>query len=182
MASSKTIKNAQSNVSTGQFFLTLSPHHDYIINVSKDGYLFYSDAFLTQKNFDRLKPFIKNVPLLPIEVGSSIVLKNIFFETDKSDLKPKSFIELKKLKEFLSHNPKISIEIAGHTDNIGSYEYNKELSTNRAKAVYDYLVAEGISAARLSFKGYSFDKPIATNDNEEGRAQNRRTEFIIVGK
>jgi outer membrane protein OmpA-like peptidoglycan-associated protein len=182
MASSKVIKNGHSNGSTGEFFLTLSPHRDYIINVSKDGYLFYSDAFLSQKNFDRLKPFIKNIPLLPIEVGSSIVLKNIFFETDKSNLKQESFIELKKLQKFLQHNPKISIEIAGHTDNIGSYDYNKELSGNRAKAVYEYLVGEGISAERLSYKGYSYDKPIAPNDTEEGRAQNRRTEFIIIRK
>ncbi len=177
---SKIIKSSFSQASTGQFFLTLIPQHDYMINVSKDGYLFYSDAFLIQDNFDQLKPFIKNIPLLPIQVGSSIILKNIFFELDKSDLKEESHSELAKLLEFLEKNNSISIEIAGHTDKQGSHEYNLELSETRAKAVYEYLIAKGIDANRLQYKGYSYDKPIATNDTEEGRALNRRTEFVIV--
>jgi len=153
-----------------------------MINVSKDGYLFYSDAFLIKDNFDQLKPFIKNIPLLPIEVGSSIVLKNIFFELDKSILKSESQSELSKLLGFLEQNASISIEIAGHTDNQGSHEYNLKLSNDRAKAVYNYLIEKGIDTSRLQYKGYSFDKPIATNDSEKGRASNRRTEFIIIKK
>jgi len=179
---SKTIKTSYSSASNGQFFLTLIPQYNYMINVSKDGYLFYSDVFLITDNFDLSKPFLKDIPLLPIQVGSSTILKNIFFELDKSLLKDESQSELKKLQEFLEHNKSISIEIAGHTDQQGTHEYNLKLSENRAKAVYDYLISNGIDASRLQYKGYSYDKPIATNETEEGRAQNRRTEFIIVEK
>ncbi|NOR87428.1 MAG: OmpA family protein, partial [Bacteroidales bacterium] len=182
MITSETLKKSYSESGSGQFFLTLNPNHDYIINVSKDGYLFYSDAFLINGNYDQLEPFIKDVPLLPIQVGSSIILKNIFFETDKSELKVVSYTELIKLQEFLENNINISIEIAGHTDQVGSHEYNKQLSENRAKAVYDYLIEKGIESSRLKYKGYSFDYPISSNETEEGRAQNRRTEFIITDK
>ncbi len=175
------IQNTHST-SYGEFFMPLTPHHNYMVNVSKDGYLFYSDAIFIKENFDRLKPFIKDIPLLPIQMGSSIVLKNIFFELDKSTLKSESYSELNKLYQFLSKNSSLNIEIGGHTDNQGSAEYNKELSENRAKAVYDYLTEKGIDSSRLAYKGYSFDKPIDTNETELGRANNRRTEFIILGR
>ncbi|NPD45206.1 MULTISPECIES: OmpA family protein [unclassified Lentimicrobium] len=177
----KMIQNTYSN-SLGEFFMPLTPHHNYMVNVSKDGYLFYSDAIYIKENYDRLKPFIKDIPLLPIQMGSSIVLKNIFFELDKSTLKMESYSELNKLYEFLYKNESINIEIGGHTDNQGSDDYNKNLSEHRAQAVYDFLVEKGISRSRLSYKGYSFDKPIDTNDTEEGRANNRRTEFIVVSQ
>lgn len=176
------INRGFSEGSNGQFMLTLLPNHNYVINVSKDGYLFYSDAFIIDGKFDRMKPYILNIPLLPIEIGSSIVLKNIFFETDKSDLKVESKAELDKLKEFLVQNQNISIEIAGHTDKEGGYDYNKKLSEDRAHAVYNYLIEEGIDKNRLQYKGYSYDKPIADNETEEGKALNRRTEFIIIAK
>lgn len=167
---------------TGAFFMPLTPDHQYMVNVSKDGYLFYSDAINIKENYDSLKPFIKDIPLLPIQMGSSIVLKNIFFELDKSTLKGESFSELNKLFDFMEKNAAIRIEIGGHTDNQGTYEYNKDLSENRAKSVYQYLIEKGISADRLSYQGYSYDKPIDGNDTEEGRANNRRTEFIIISQ
>jgi len=179
---SQIISQTKSNAVNGQFFLTLIPEKDYMINVSKDGYLFYSDAFLMTKEFRLAKPFIKNIPLLPIQVGNSIVLKNIFFELDKSILKDESYSELNKLKEFLEKNPTLSIEIAGHTDKQGTHDYNQNLSEDRAKAVYDFLILKGINKDRLQFKGYSYDKPLDSNDTEEGRAKNRRTEFIIIGQ
>ena len=117
---------------------------------------------------------------MPIEVGNSIVLKNIFFETDKSSLKTESRTELEKLKSFLVDNSAIHIEIAGHTDNVGTHKYNKELSENRAKAVYVFLINNSIEKSRLSYKGYSFDLPIDSNETEEGRAKNRRTTFTIT--
>ena len=108
-----------------------------------------------------------------------VVLKNIFFDFDKSELKAESYVELDKLVEYLNHN-KVRIEIGGHTDNTGSREYNEKLSQDRAKSVYDYLVAHGIAADRLQYRGYGMQKPIDTNDTEEGRANNRRTEFTII--
>ena len=180
METTQTISQTRSNGANGQFFLTLVPEKDYMINASKDGYLFYSDAFLMTKGQQQTKPFIKNIPLLPIQVGNSIVLKNIFFELDKSILKDESYSELNKLKQFLKKNSTLSIEIAGHTDKQGTYEYNQKLSEDRAQAVYDYLILKGINKDRLQYKGYSYDKPLDSNDTETGRAKNRRTEFIII--
>lgn len=108
------------------------------------------------------------------------MLKNIFYETDKFNIKPESEVELNKLVQFLLQNPDLAIEISGHTDNVGTADYNKTLSTNRAKSVYDYLVSKGINPNRLSYAGYGFTKPIASNNTPEGRALNRRTEFKIV--
>jgi outer membrane protein OmpA-like peptidoglycan-associated protein len=81
----------------------------------------------------------------------------------------------------MKENPRMRIEIAGHTDNVGTYEYNQKLSNGRAKAIYDYLVKAGIDASRMTYKGYAYDKPVADNATEEGRALNRRTEFTIIG-
>lgn len=109
-----------------------------------------------------------------------MVLKNVFFDTDKFDLKPESKTELNKLVAMLKKNATLKIEISGHTDNQGNAASNKTLSENRAKAVYQFLIDAGIEAARLSYKGYGSEKPIADNNTLEGRAENRRTEFTIV--
>ena len=111
-----------------------------------------------------------------------MTLYNIFFETDKSRLLPNSFDELNKLADYLSKNKSTIIEISGHTDNTGAEEKNKKLSEARAKAVADYLVLKGIEKARISSKGYGSTMPIAKNDTEAGREQNRRVEFIIKNK
>jgi outer membrane protein OmpA-like peptidoglycan-associated protein len=95
-------------------------------------------------------------------------------------LLPESHTELNKVVEYMNSNPKMKIEIGGHTDNVGTKEYNKALSQNRAKSVYNYLIEKGVSADRLSYKGYDFSIPIADNDTEEGRALNRRTEFKVI--
>ncbi len=173
---------AQSDSKSGEFFVTLIPQHNYLINISKNGYLFYSKGIFIKENKDKLKPIVLNIPLFPIEVGSKLVLKNIFFETDKTELLPNSFVELDKLVDFLTSNPSIFIEIGGHTDNQGTMQYNKILSENRAKAVFEYLISKNIASERMKYKGYSFEKPVDSNDTEEGRAKNRRTEFIILQK
>jgi len=108
------------------------------------------------------------------------VLKNLFFDTNKSELKPESQTELDKLVQLLSENPGITIEISGHTDNVGKPGDNLTLSNNRAKAVVDYLVGKNIPAGRLLAKGYGETKPVADNKTEEGRAMNRRTEMRVV--
>ena len=108
-----------------------------------------------------------------------VTLKNVFFDFDKTELKPESFVELDKLVAYLQHNT-VRIEIGGHTDDQGSEEYNDRLSENRAKAVYDYLIHKGIPSDRLAYKGYGKRMPVADNGTEEGRATNRRTEFKII--
>ncbi len=164
----------------GTFLTTLTKGKEYSINVSKDGYLFYSENFSIEKN-QIGKPIILEVPLQKIAVGKKVVLKNIFFDSNKFDLKPQSKAELQKLIDFLKENPKTEIQISGHTDDIGDDQSNLVLSQNRAKAVYKYLVEHDVEAKRLSFKGYGEVSPMADNNTEEGRANNRRTEFIITG-
>ncbi|MBP9990357.1 MAG: OmpA family protein [Bacteroidales bacterium] len=119
---------------------------------------------------------------LPIVVGSTIVLKDIYFEFDKNTLLQQSYKELVRLIDLLRENPKMKIEIQGHTDNQGSASYNQRLSEQRAKAVVDYLVRHGIEAKRLSYKGYGKESPIADNATEEGRATNRRVAFKVISK
>ena len=115
-----------------------------------------------------------------IENGNKVVLKNIFFDTNKYDIKPESKIELQKLILFLVENPKVVIEISGHTDNVGNDALNQTLSQNRAKEVYNYLLSQGVPPDRLTYKGYGKTQPIANNATEDGRRQNRRTEFKII--
>ncbi|MES2836972.1 MAG: OmpA family protein [Bacteroidota bacterium] len=167
-----------SNSGNGEFLVSL-PTNNYALNVSKSGYLFYSENFSLKENKDN-KPYIKDVPLTPIKVGEKVVLKNVFFETAKFDLKQESKIELNKLVAFLEANPNLKIELSGHTDNVGDKKYNQTLSQNRAKAVYDYLIANKVVATRLTFVGYGDTQPLAKNDTEEGKAQNRRTEFKVT--
>lgn len=113
-------------------------------------------------------------------VGSTFVLKDIFFEFDKSTLLQQSYFELRKLLTLLATYPKMRIEISGHTDDKGSDSYNLRLSESRAKAVTDYLISKGVSEKRLQYKGYGKSRPIDTNDTEEGRANNRRVEFKVT--
>ena len=149
------------------------------MNVSKDGYLFYSENFQLKSVKSAKDPFLKNVPLKPIKVGQSIVLNNIFYDTDKYDLKNESRIELGKLISFLEKNPKIKFEISGHTDSIGTKQYNQVLSEKRARSVFDYLLVKGVAISRMTSKGYGDSKPVTKNNTEEGRSRNRRTEFMV---
>jgi len=178
----KTVARAASDRFTGEFLLILPVQKEYALNISKPGYLFYSDHFSLTGDHSIVLPFIKNVPLQPIQIGKTVVMKNIFFDTDQFVLKEESQAELHRLIQLLNQNPKIMIEISGHTDNVGTPLYNLELSMNRAKAVYDYLLSHGIGKQRMTYTGYGLTKPIDTNETEQGRASNRRTEFKITGK
>lgn len=164
----------------GKYILTLPSGNNYGMNVNAEGYLFHSENFNLPKNkaFDRV---YMDIPLYNISEGSKVILKNIFFDFDKSNLRKESIPELERVYSFLSANQSVRIEISGHTDNKGSYEYNKKLSQARAKSVVDYLIKKGIDKNRLSYRGASFDEPIADNETEEGRQLNRRVEFKITG-
>jgi len=181
LKSGKTIAHSSSDSLTGAFLLILPVNNDYALNVSKPGYLFFSDHFSLTDIHSFNKPFVKNIPMQEIKIGETVILKNIFFDTDKFDLKQESRIELQRLMDLLIKNPKIFIEISGHTDNIGTQEHNAYLSLNRAQAVCEYLIQHGIDKNRMSFAGYGFSRPIDTNETEQGRANNRRTEFKIIG-
>ena len=180
LSTGKSVTKNISDKATGKYLVVLPIGKEYAFNVQKTGYLPYSDNFLLPVDFDINQPFIKNIDLQPIKIGKEVVLKNIFFELDSYELKPKSKAELSKLIEFLNDNPNVKIELGGHTDNQGTRQHNITLSDNRAKTVYTYLIDNGVDASRLTYKGYGFDKPIATNKTKEGRAKNRRTEFKVT--
>lgn len=164
----------------GEFLVTLPSNRDYALEVDKDGYLFHSENFSLKENPDAAEPKYLNIGMSPVKAGESVVLRNIFFESGKYDLKKESDVELKKLLSFLQQNASLKVEIAGHTDNVGEEDDNLLLSTNRAKSVYTYLIVNGIPSSRISYKGYGESQPVATNDTEEGRAQNRRTVFTVL--
>ena len=162
--------------------MSLPAGKNYGIAVKKTDYLFHSENF-DIPNTAAYQEVVKDVALKNIAVGSKIVLKNIFFDFDKATLRPESTNELERLTNLLKVDaPTLKIEISGHTDSKGADDYNKKLSNSRAKAVVDYLISKGISADRLTSAGYGEEQPIATNDTDEGRQLNRRTEFKITGK
>lgn len=150
----------------------------YLFTASAEGYLNTTDS--VQVDNLEITPVVKNIFLTPIEVGITVRLKNIYFDFDRTTLKPESFVELNKVVDFLNQNPKVSIEIAGHTDAKGSDTYNENLSQGRSQSVVDYLVSQGIDRGRLQAHGYGESKPIDSNETEEGRANNRRVEFTVL--
>jgi outer membrane protein OmpA-like peptidoglycan-associated protein/Tol biopolymer transport system component len=166
---------------TGNYLITLPVGKDYAFTVSRRGYLFYSENFsLKEKAGD--SAYKIDIPLKPIEANATIVLKNIFFDVNKYDLKEESTTELDNVVVLMHDNPTLRIQINGHTDNVGKANDNMILSNNRAQAVVKYLVGKGIEPARLSYKGFGSTQPIADNATEEGRARNRRTELKVVSE
>jgi outer membrane protein OmpA-like peptidoglycan-associated protein len=163
----------------GEYMMVLTQGAEYALYVDKPGYLFDSRYF-NLFNSDSLKPIIMDFPLSRIKVGSNTVLNNIFFDFDKYELKDKSIVELNKVADFMNKNPDVKIRISGHTDNQGSPEYNKQLSLQRAKAVYNYLVSTKIDSTRIEYIGYGEEKPAYPNDTEENMSKNRRIEFEII--
>lgn len=182
LATAKQVIVSDANPGNGEFLVTLPIDKNYALNVSHSGYLFYSANFSLRELTDKTKPFVMDVPLEPIDTGNVVELRNVFFETAKFDLKPESKIELNKLVTFLTLNKTLRIQLSGHTDNVGEKKMNQLLSQNRAKSVYEYLIANGIDAKRLTFIGYGDSKPKVKNDTDENRAINRRTEFKVIGK
>jgi outer membrane protein OmpA-like peptidoglycan-associated protein/tetratricopeptide (TPR) repeat protein len=165
---------------TGFYFITLPVGKDYTFTVNRKGYLFYSDDFELSKNQPD-STYKKDIALQPAELNKAVKLKNIQFEFGAAKLEAISIAELDRLVDLLRENTNLSIQINGHSDNTGNAAVNLKLSTDRAKAVVDYLIGKGIAANRLKFKGFGSTKPIADNKTEEGRALNRRTEFEITG-
>ncbi len=174
-----TIAQSISDSKNGEFLVVLPAGEEYALYAQHKGYLFHSENFKLDRD-ENSTNYEKTIKLQPLKAGGAVVLKNVFFDTDKFELKPKSKVELDKLNALLKENAEMKIEIGGHTDNQGNAAANQTLSANRALAVRDYLVQNGVSSARLTYKGYGQTKPIASNDTEEGRQQNRRTEFRVI--
>ncbi len=182
ISTSKMAMEAYSDNKTGEFLITIPTNRNYALNVEKEGYLFFSKNFSLKGTYELNEPYLMDVALEPIKVGSKIILNNIFFEIDAYQLKDESRAELDQVIQFLEKNKTLKIEISGHTDSTASAAYNQQLSEQRAKAVVDYLVANGVSPGRLTYKGYGEQMPVAVNTTEAGRAQNRRTEMKVIDK
>jgi len=161
------------------YITTLVAGKTYALNVSVEGYLFYSRHFNLKENFGFKQAERVDIYLEPIKAGKTFVLSNIFFDFDSDQLKEESDAELIQLTDFLRKNAKLNIEISGHTDNVGGSDYNLRLSENRAKAIFDYL-KQYIRPDRMIYKGYGSEIPVASNDSELGRALNRRSEIKIL--
>jgi outer membrane protein OmpA-like peptidoglycan-associated protein len=174
------ITEAQAS-SSGSFLLTLPTNRSYAMFASAPNYLYHSEHFDLSGIYSADEPYRKNIELTPIRIGGIIVMRNVFYETDSYQLKGESISELNKLTELLNLNPTLTIEVGGHTDNVGSASYNLTLSDNRAKSVAQFLIEKGIDPARITSKGYGLTKPIGDNATEDGRAENRRTEIKITG-
>jgi len=186
--STNTIISTSKTDEQGNFLTCLPLGNDYGLNVNKTAYLFHSENFSLSEKASLDKPYQLEIELYPIpkettatlpEKAKPIILKNVFFESGSADLKSTSIAELTRLKELLEEYPALAIQINGHTDNVGSDADNLSLSEQRAKAVQDYLIENGIASNRLRYKGYGEGQPIDTNDTDSGRQNNRRTEFVI---
>ena len=122
----------------------------------------------------------KDLYLAPIEIGQVVRLNNVFFDFDKWDLRPESYVELNRVVELMTNNPSIEIEMSAHTDSYGSDEYNFKLSDERARSVREYILSKGIDPKRIVSQGYGETKPVVPNDTDENRQLNRRVEFKIL--
>lgn len=187
----KTVVESTADKVNGEFLVSLPTNKDYALNVSYPGYNFYSKNF-TLSNSSSNEPYHMDVPLQPITVDVTVRLDNVFFDLGKSNLRPESQVELNKLVDYLNTQKTVAIEIGGHTDTRGDEQENQILSEARAKAVADYVIAKGIAANRITYKGYGetktviSDEAIAKLKTEEERNNahqlNRRTEYKIISK
>jgi outer membrane protein OmpA-like peptidoglycan-associated protein len=173
--------NALSGETDGAFKIVLPYDKNYSIRATADHFFAVSENL----NLDSLvkagnRVIHKDLYLAPIEIGQVVRLNNVFFDTDKYDLRNESFIELDRLVKMLTENPAMEIEISAHTDNKGTAEHNIKLSDERAQSVKDYIFSKGIAATRVVSQGYGETKPVASNETEEGRQFNRRVEFTIT--
>lgn len=171
-----------SDIEDGKIIATLPVGEEYALHVFKEGYLFFTQMHNLNSSIPDNSHIDTEIALQPIEIGATVHLENVYFDTDKTELLPKSKTDLMVLADFLKRNPSVEIELSGHTDNVGSKTHNLQLSEGRAKAVYRYLIEQQIAAKRISYVGYGDSKPIANNDSEQGKSQNRRTEVLIVKK
>lgn len=164
---------------SGRYFMALLAGGEYGAYASSDGFLFEDFQFDLQSSQD-LKPDTLNISLHPLRSGEKIILENVYFEFDSYELIDKSKSELELVFRFLLKNEELKVEIAGHTDASGNAEYNQELSQKRAKSVYDFLVEQGISKARMKYVGYGSQFPRKPGNQQKDNSKDRRIEFRIL--
>ncbi|MBU0486656.1 MAG: OmpA family protein [Bacteroidetes bacterium] len=166
---------------SGKYALAVLFKDDYRLTIEKEGYA-YNSVYVSQKDSTFEEPKKLDLDIQRIEVGETYKLNDIYFATNSTELTAESKFVIDGFIDFLIKNKTVNVSIHGHTDDVGSEDDNQGLSEGRAKSVYEYLITKGIKANRLSYKGYGESKPVATNDTAEGRATNRRTEFVVLQK
>ncbi len=189
LSNGETLYQKSGNAKDG-FLTVLTRGENYSVYVEKEGYLFHSENLNMEEEAAYFAPLERTIELVPIPepaqeidpiiYDTPIVLRNIFFKTASAELLAESQPEIERLQTLLNENTEIKIRIVGHTDNVGNSEYNKGLSQQRADAVKNKLIELGVSHTRLSTIGMGEEQPIANNEEESGRQQNRRTEFVII--
>ncbi|MBO9573290.1 MAG: OmpA family protein, partial [Chitinophagaceae bacterium] len=177
LTTQKIISRVQTD-ETGNYLTTLPVGKDYGFNVTRKGYLFYSDNFPLTNKAD--STYNIDIPLQPLQANATVVLKNIFFDVNSAELRKESYPELANIIRLLKENNTLKVSINGHTDNTGKPADNLKLSNDRARSVVQYLTSQGIDAKRLVSKGFGSTEPIADNNTEEGKAKNRRTEMKVL--
>jgi outer membrane protein OmpA-like peptidoglycan-associated protein len=165
---------------TGTYILSMQRGHRFGLQAVANGYMPRSERYNTPVtgSFDRKQ---LDLELTPIEVGSIAEFKNVYFDFNKSELLSESKLELDRVVGFLQKNKNATIEIGGHTDDVGNDEYNNKLSEDRAKSVMQYVTSKGIPARRMTAKGYGKSNPLAKGNDDASRAKNRRVEMMITG-
>ncbi|MES2387762.1 MAG: OmpA family protein [Bacteroidota bacterium] len=179
LATEEEVGVARSRPKTGSFTISLPAGVNYGYYAEAPGYIAVNGN-LDLSNLTTYQETTQNIYMVPDKVGSIVTLNNIFFDFDKYVLKKESYPELKRTAAYLEKNPKTEIEIDGHTDSVGTAEYNNKLSYNRANAVREYLISLKVSPSRLTVKGFGKSKPAVDNKTGQGRALNRRVEFTIM--
>jgi outer membrane protein OmpA-like peptidoglycan-associated protein len=175
---------ARSNPNNGSYKISLRAGKLYGFRAEAKGYIAV-DENLSLVDLTEFKEVEKNLYLVPIEVGQTISLNNIFFAPNSAKMLSNSYPEIDRVTQFLKENPQIKIEIHGHTDNgvAGTAEsYLKQLSEDRAKSIADAIIKRGIKSTQVQYKGFGSSKPVADNNTPEGRQKNRRVEFVITEK
>jgi flagellar motor protein MotB len=170
----------------GSMMLCLELNRKYALNISNDTHLPHSEHFVVDLINVFNKPLVKNIFLKSIpahmmesEKSDIVTLNNVFFDVNQYHILPESNFELDKIADFLKNQPKIKATVTGHTDSTGDELFNQKLSEKRASAVVDALIKRGINPERLNYKGFGMSRPVASNDTEDGRAMNRRTELEL---
>lgn len=181
LTAGKRIGEANSDAGDGSYSIILPSGDLYGFSASKEGFLPVSEN-LDLRGLKQYEEVERDLFLVPIESGATIVINNLYFDTGEFDLQKESFVELRQLVQLMNSNPKMTVEITGHTDNVGTPENNQGLSESRAKAVRQFLIAQGIAANRLYASGLGERASIAPNSTEEGRRRNRRVEFKVLEK
>ncbi len=179
LADSSDVNKVQSDSVTGGYFLVLTVDNEYGVFVDKPGYLFEDFTFMVKES-SILSPDTVDILLTEIKPGAKLILENIYFDFDDYHLHSKSISELKQIVSYLKSNPNLVFVIEGHTDGVGSEEYNLVLSENRVKAVYDYLARQGVSKSRMKYVGFGSSQPLINSESAKDQEKNRRIQFKVL--